>query len=498
MSNLIPVPRKEQYLSKIDGMTNKSPDKTYTKEEYFFSEILGEALHKPVLETRYEMYLAKIAGREIEIPYPETRLERFLAKAAGMNISVPTPITREEMYWSTYSPFYLSNSSGTSPLTYGKCKIGTLSNYRIYGNTVSGESVGDKTGNLFNGEFLQGYWAYANGMRYSMSVTWITTSKLPCKPNTDYSFKSSYIGRYFGFVWFDSNGEYISSSYVSDISSNMYVNFSSLSPVDATYLIINIKSYSNTSTGDSYAITPSDVTDLMLNEGSTPLPYEPYGYKVPVTVSDGTDTLTTNLYLPEQIRKVGDEAEYIDYGEQKLHRVRKNLLPNTATSQTINGVEITINANGSVTCNGQATGVIYFKFNSRFTLPVGEFVLTGCPTGGGNSSYRMYIQSDNLSPQKYYTDIGNGVTIDNTNAGTVYNARILIVSGYTCNNLTFYPMIRLASIKDDTYEPYIENTDLDVTLPALPTLTGTNVLSVGTEVQPSHIFAEFDKEREYG
>ena len=30
-------------------------------------------------------------------------------------------------------------------------------------------------------------------------------------------------------------------------------------------------------------------------------------------------SLTTPIYLPEQIRKVGDEAEYIDYGEQKQH-----------------------------------------------------------------------------------------------------------------------------------------------------------------------------------
>ena len=44
-------------------------------------------------------------------------------------------------------------------------------------------------------------------------------------------------------------------------------------------------------------------------------------YKVPVTVNNGTDTLTTTIYLPEQIKKVGDEAEYIDYGEQKFHRI---------------------------------------------------------------------------------------------------------------------------------------------------------------------------------
>ena len=32
-------------------------------------------------------------------------------------------------------------------------------------------------------------------------------------------------------------------------------------------------------------------------------------YSVPVTVTNGTDTETTNIYLPEQIKMVGDEAE---------------------------------------------------------------------------------------------------------------------------------------------------------------------------------------------
>ena len=37
------------------------------------------------------------------------------------------------------------------------------------------------------------------------------------------------------------------------------------------------------------------------------------------------------------------------------------------------------------------------------------------------------------------------------------------------------------------YEPYIENTELDVTLPALPVLPGTNTMSVDTAVQPSRM-----------
>ena len=48
-------------------------------------------------------------------------------------------------------------------------------------------------------------------------------------------------------------------------------------------------------------------------------------------------------------------------------------------------------------------------------------------------------------------------------------------------------MIRKADIEDDTYEPYIENTEVDVTLPEIAVTAGTNILSVGTTVQPSNI-----------
>ena len=42
------------------------------------------------------------------------------------------------------------------------------------------------------------------------------------------------------------------------------------------------------------------------------------------------------------------------------------------------------------------------------------------------------------------------------NGWKVSELRIRITSGATVNNQTFYPMIRLASITDDTYVPYAE------------------------------------------
>jgi hypothetical protein len=107
-------------------------------------------------------------------------------------------------------------------------------------------------------------------------------------------------------------------------------------------------------------------------------------------------------------------------------------------------------------------------------------------------SNKNYIGMRNKnSYQKAFTEAITSFTITN-------ECRYIRMLTYTNE---FYP----ASITENTmlnsgseplpYEPYIENTDLDVTLPALPTLTGTNVLSVGTEVQPSNVYIKYEGAR---
>ena len=358
---MIPLTRKENYLNEIVGWGNTAPEKPTTPEEFFFAAILGEAVQVPDLSnaSRYELFLAKIAGYNVNVSpptYTSPRLEFFLAKAAGMDVVTPVPLTKEEIFWANYKGIE-QIIEGVPPLTF-KSNGANLSNYRIYGNTVNGESVGDL---VESGEHA---------------------------------------------------GEYL----------------------------------------------------------------------VPVTINSNT----TSIYLLHQIRKVGNESEYVDYKEQKQHRVRKNLLRNTATSRTISDVTFTVNDNGSVTCNGTARGNIFFKIGDILTTNQYS-ILAGCPINGTNNSYLMRCYSNNVI---IATDTGSGVSINQIIDGYV---EIRIAYGYTCDNLTFYPMIRKVDIEDDTYEPYIEDTELDVSLPTLPTLSGTNTLSVETTVQPSKVMIKTGK-----
>lgn len=120
----------------------------------------------------------------------------------------------------------------------------------------------------------------------------------------------------------------------------------------------------------------------------------------------------------------------------------KNLLPNNATSQTSNGVTFTVNADGSITANGTATQLIGRNISPTLNLS-GTYTLSGCPKNGGIDSYQ-------LDSSGAYPDTGNGNTF--TIDGSL-QIRIRIASGYTCNNLTFYPQLELGSTAT-SYEPY--------------------------------------------
>ena len=199
----------------------------------------------------------------------------------------------------------------------------------------------------------------------------------------------------------------------------------------------------------------------MLNEGTTALPYEPYGYKVPVVISG------------------------------------KNLLQNNATSQTVNGVTFTVNNDKSITCNGTATGTASITINTIFSI--NSTKISGCPMGGSWSSFELDLLNINTNNVDVM-DTGNGGVIQNENS---YRVRIRIASGYTCDNLTFYPMIRKVDIEDDTYEPYHEPITTNIYLDEpieenesislsdtninIPTIRGTNILSFETTVQPSKV-----------
>lgn len=141
-----------------------------------------------------------------------------------------------------------------------------------------------------------------------------------------------------------------------------------------------------------------------------------------------------------------------------VKRTGKNLLkyPYSASSDTINGVTYTVNSDGTVTLvSGTATAEVAITLQSASNLShlIGhEVTLSGTPSGGSATTYwlQWYLSTDNRTSVEY----GSGVTF--TPTLTTGNIAIRVKNGYTIptGGLVFKPMIRMASIAGDTYEPY--------------------------------------------
>lgn len=196
-------------------------------------------------------------------------------------------------------------TSGAAPLIFTSTRQ-TPKNYRIYGNTVDGESVGDRTENLFDGELQNGYWNNVTDLAQATSDVFKSFKVyLPAGTYT-VSFKTN-----INIVRLIADGV---------LTQNIGNNMTSYT----------VTTQQDGDVGFSFRITgtqvPWDNSDIMFNAGSNALLYEPYGYRIPMTVNarDVSNELyhtpiTTNLYLPEPLKMVGDKVEYADYQEQKLY-----------------------------------------------------------------------------------------------------------------------------------------------------------------------------------
>lgn len=139
----------------------------------------------------------------------------------------------------------------------------------------------------------------------------------------------------------------------------------------------------------------------------------------------------------------------------------KNLLENNATTRTIDGITLTVNSDKSITANGtrsSATNVLYLQLMNKVELPSGKYIYSGCPSGGAINTYHqmvnIYNSDDTFNRSEY--DIGSGVefNVQNGQKVSLYAPRIATEFTDTVTNLTFKPMLRLASDPDNTYVPY--------------------------------------------
>ncbi|MBQ4095707.1 MAG: hypothetical protein IJC65_04685 [Oscillospiraceae bacterium] len=152
----------------------------------------------------------------------------------------------------------------------------------------------------------------------------------------------------------------------------------------------------------------------------------------------------------------------------------KNLLKNTATTQTVNGVTFTVNSDGSITANGTATASFSIALGKDIILPAGDYIVSGGKEKNARIEFRATKPDGSTTGGN---DVGSGVNVTITDDVVSSKVTLVVISATVFNNYTFQPMIRLASVSDGTYEPYKEGQSLVVTsngLHGIPVTSGGN------------------------
>lgn len=145
-----------------------------------------------------------------------------------------------------------------------------------------------------------------------------------------------------------------------------------------------------------------------------------------------------------------------------VKRAGKNLLQNSMSSVTKQGITYTVNSDGSVTVNGTATANTYLSIACNIPLIV-AMIGSGAPKV---SNVRIdFMTNDGYAYADNYDGASqaNGVQLP-TNK-TLTSVRCRIENGTTVNNVTFYPMVRNASDTDSAFEPYTGQ-EYSVTFPS--------------------------------
>ena len=116
----------------------------------------------------------------------------------------------------------------------------------------------------------------------------------------------------------------------------------------------------------------------------------------------------------------------------------KNLIPYpyADTTKTSNGITFTDNGDGSITADGTATDIARFYLARSIALKKGTYTLSGCPSGGSLSTYRLSGFS--------YADNGGGVNFLLTQDKSDWCV-ITIFPGTTVKNITFKPQLELGT-----------------------------------------------------
>lgn len=156
--------------------------------------------------------------------------------------------------------------------------------------------------------------------------------------------------------------------------------------------------------------------------------------------------------MVDELEENGGSNTYTNAIKDLVDSGAKNVLDYTeigtnsahGTTYESNGVTFTLNSDGTITVTRTAPATVDSSCNLRTasgSLYIdnycnGNYVLSGCPNGGGDVTYSLRAIRDTYRP----TDTGGGVVLPDK--GTYSNIYInMLVSAYFEGSVTFKPMV---------------------------------------------------------
>lgn len=167
-----------------------------------------------------------------------------------------------------------------------------------------------------------------------------------------------------------------------------------------------------------------------------------------------TNGASPNPDYPQKIKTITNSLKITSCG--------KNLLKNTATSAMINGVNFTVNNDGSVLVNGTATADAIFKivpiattFSQNLILSPNKTYVLSDSVGNYTDYFTQVVIQDANENKSWYNTAGD-IDISTNAIACLYTAQIYVRKDKTLNNVLFKPQL---VVKDSAnlFEPYVES-----------------------------------------
>lgn len=207
----------------------------------------------------------------------------------------------------------------------------------------------------------------------------------------------------------------------------------------------------------------ADYIDIMINEGSTALPYEPYGYKIPISANG---TALTPVYLTEQLMKIGDTVDSLVFTGATTYNIKKLVLTGNETGWTI-------------------------ESGTTYVLSIADQL----PTSYENAICSHYVLADSYNN---LLNTNNTFAVSRRPAFFIHDNTLTTVDA-----LKTYFATQYANGTPVTVYYVIETAVTEqVTVPTIPTTSSPTTIDINTSVKPSEMSLTYDgykicKEQKY-